>query len=66
MSHIELDDAHIKELFREALVELLEERRDLLYGLVVEVLDDLGLLNGDEADEEIKAVALEMVRGRLH
>ena len=66
MSHIELDDAHIKELFKEALVELLDERRDLLYGLVVEVLDDLGLLNADEEDEEIKAVALEMVRGRLH
>ena len=66
MSHVELDDAHIKELFKEALVELLEERRDLLYGLVVEVLDDLGLLNAVEDDEDIKAVALEMVRGRLH
>jgi len=66
MSHIELDDAHIKELFKQALVELLEERRDLFYDLVVEVLDDLGLLRAIEEDEDAKAVVLEMVRGRLH
>jgi hypothetical protein len=38
-----LDDAKIKELFKTALAEMLEERRDLLVGAVEEALEDLGL-----------------------
>jgi hypothetical protein len=37
------DKEAIKQLFKEALVELLEEERELVYGVFAEVLEDLAL-----------------------
>jgi hypothetical protein len=45
MSYTTLDEAQIKELFKQAFVELLQERRDLFYELLAEVVEDSGLLN---------------------
>jgi spore coat polysaccharide biosynthesis protein SpsF (cytidylyltransferase family) len=36
-------DVEIKELFKQAFLELLDERRDVLQDLLVEVLEDLAL-----------------------
>jgi hypothetical protein len=44
MSH-SLNDQRTKELFKQAMVELLEERKDLIYDLFAEVVEDALLAN---------------------
>ena len=39
MSQAVLEERRIKELFKEALLEVLQERGDLFYDLVVEVVE---------------------------
>lgn len=39
-----LDEAQIKNLFKEALSEVLQERRDLLYDTFAEVLEDWAMV----------------------
>ena len=43
MSTSALNDDQIKELFKQAMVELLEERRDLFYDIFAEIVEDIGL-----------------------
>ena len=45
MSTMALDDKHMKELLKQALVELLQERRDLFADLFEEIIEDVGLVN---------------------
>jgi hypothetical protein len=45
MAQVSLDEARVKELFKQAILELFQERRDLLHDLFVEVLEDLALVN---------------------
>ncbi len=40
-----LSDADLKTLFKEAIAEVLEERRELFYDLFAEVIEDAGLTN---------------------
>jgi len=51
MAQISLDEARVKELFKQALLELFQERRDLLYDLFVEALEDLALVNAIKEGE---------------
>lgn len=41
----ELDNERIRTLFKQAIVEALEERPDLFYGLFAEVIEDIGMAN---------------------
>jgi hypothetical protein len=43
MAPVSLDDKKVKELFKQAIVELFDERRDLLYDLFAEAIEDLAL-----------------------
>ena len=43
MSTVVLEEARVKDLFKQALVELLEERRDLFQSVFAEALEDIGL-----------------------
>jgi hypothetical protein len=40
-----VDDQRTKELLKQAMVELLEERKDLFYDLFAEVIEDILLAN---------------------
>ena len=40
-----MDDQKTKELFKEAMIELLEERKDLFYELFAEIIEDTILVN---------------------
>ncbi len=51
MTYTTLDETQIKELFKQALEELLQERKDLLYDLVAEVIEDFGLLRAIKEGE---------------
>jgi hypothetical protein len=43
MAQISMDDRQVKDLLKEAILELFEERRDLFYQLFAEVIEDVGL-----------------------
>jgi len=45
MTEISLNDERIKELMKQAMVEILKERRDLIYDVFAEVIEDLALIN---------------------
>lgn len=45
MTTLSKDDQHIKDLFKEALLELLQERRDLFSEILTEAIEDAGLVN---------------------
>jgi len=52
MSNTTLDEAHIKELFKQAFVEVVQERKDLLYDLFAEVVEDALLLRAIREGED--------------
>lgn len=43
-----IDDQRLKEVVKTAVVELIEERRDLVLGLLEEALEDVGLARAIE------------------
>ncbi|HEV7902650.1 MAG TPA: hypothetical protein VGO96_02325 [Pyrinomonadaceae bacterium] len=45
MTQVMIDEEKMKELFKDALVELFDERKDLLRELVAEVLKDVALVH---------------------
>ncbi len=42
---LSLDEERVKELFKQAMVELLEERQDLFHDLFADVIEDIALAN---------------------
>jgi spore coat polysaccharide biosynthesis protein SpsF (cytidylyltransferase family) len=56
-----LDETQMKELFKQAFVELLQEQEDLLYELVAEILEDFALLRAIREGEDTETVRREEV-----
>jgi hypothetical protein len=57
MTTLSLDDKHTKELMKQALLELFQERRDLFYDLFEELLEDVGLTNAMREGEKSRMVS---------
>ena len=55
------DKNQLKEVFKQAIAELLQERRDLLYDVFVEVLEDIALANAIKEGEETEIVPRKQV-----
>ena len=55
------NDNQLKEVFKQALAELLQERRDLLYDVFTEVLEDIALANAIKEGEKTEIVSREQV-----
>ncbi|RZM82961.1 hypothetical protein [Leptolyngbya iicbica] len=51
-----LDDDQTKELLKEVLIEMLQQRREVFYELVLEALEDVGLAQAIEEGEETEFV----------
>jgi hypothetical protein len=51
MSATSLDEAQIKELFKQALVEVVQEQKDLLCDLLAEVVEDALLVRAIQEEE---------------
>jgi spore coat polysaccharide biosynthesis protein SpsF (cytidylyltransferase family) len=56
MAQVSLDEARVKELFKQALIELLQEQKGLLYDLFVEVIEDLALVNAIKEGESSETI----------
>ncbi len=56
-----IDERRIKQLLKEALVEVLEERKDLLYELLAEVMEDIALVHAIQEGENTEPVSKQEV-----
>ena len=55
------DENQLKEVFKQAFAELLQERRDLLYDVFSEVLEDFALANAIKEGENTEIVGKDEV-----
>ena len=56
-----VNETHIKDLLKDALLELVQERKDLLYDIVAEVVEDLALAKAIQEGENTDTVPREDV-----
>ena len=61
MSQVMLEESQLKEALKQAMVELLQERKDLFYDLVEEIVEDMGLLRAIKEGETTEAAGREEV-----
>ena len=61
MSSISVDEDKLKDLLKTAIVEVLEERKDLVRDLLEEALEDIGLVRAIEAGEQTGIVSRDEV-----
>ncbi len=40
-----IDETRTKELIKQAIIELMQERRDVVYEIIVEAMEEIGLAN---------------------
>jgi hypothetical protein len=55
------DSEKLKELFKQAIMEALEEKRDLVQDLLVEALEDLGMMRAIQDGEEPASASREEI-----
>ena len=56
-----MDETRIKALFKEAIVEVIEENQDLVSSLLADALEDIALSHAIEEGEQTKTVSREEV-----
>jgi hypothetical protein len=52
-----LDEIRIKTLFKEALVEVIEENQELVSSILIEAIEDIGLSRAIEERKQSKTVS---------
>lgn len=65
MASVTLDEGELKALIKQAFLELLEERPDLVAGVVAEAVEDMGLLKAIQEGEETEEVSRDEVMKAL-
>ena len=61
MAYKVLNEMQIKESVKQALVELLQERRDLIYELIADIIEDYALARAIKDGEHTPKVSREKV-----
>ena len=57
MSNISVEEVYLKDLLKQAILELVQERRDVLQDVLVETLEDLALARAIEEGESTEVVS---------
>lgn len=65
MSTTPIDEAKLKEALKSAIVEILEERKDLVRQVLEEALEDIALAHAVEAGEQTELVTRDEVFNAL-
>lgn len=65
MTTFTVDDQHMKDLIKQALLELFQERRDLFTDVFEELIEDVGLANAMQEAEGSEIVSEEEVMTAL-
>ena len=55
------DSAKLKELFKQAIIEAIEEKRDVVHDLLVEAMEDLALIHAIQQGEETEPISRDEV-----
>jgi hypothetical protein len=61
MAEITTDDLKLKQLLKTAIVELLQERKEVVYDLLVEIFEDIALEKAIEECENTEPVSREAI-----
>ena len=61
MSITTIDEARIKELFKQAMIELFQEEKGLFSGLFADAVEEIGLVNAIKEGEDSESVSRETV-----
>lgn len=56
-----IDDGRIKELFKQAIIETIEEKKDIVHELLMEVMNDLAMIRAIEEGEKSGNVGREEI-----
>lgn len=68
MEQAVIDESRLKEIMKKAFIEVLEERKSLLYDLVAEVLEDIALVHaikeGEVTESVSRAEVFSMLEGK--
>ncbi len=54
---VNIDETRIKALFKEALIEVIEENQELVSSILIDALEDIGLSRAIEEGETSKTVS---------
>ncbi|MFQ5630328.1 MAG: hypothetical protein ACE5I1_16275 [bacterium] len=52
-----IDNAQLKKIFKEAMLEVLEERKEFFYELLAEVVEDFALAKAIKEGEKTKSIS---------
>ena len=61
METLSTDNAQLKELFKQAIIEAIEEKKDVVHDLLVEAMEDLAMIHAIQEGEESEPVSREEV-----
>ncbi|MFB2976146.1 hypothetical protein [Microseira sp. BLCC-F43] len=61
MAEITIDESKLKELLKTAIVELLQERKEVVYDLLAEIIEDIALEKAIEEGENTEPVSREAI-----
>lgn len=57
MSNISVEEVYLKDLLKQAILELVQERKDVLQDILAEALEDLALARAIEEGESTEVVS---------
>lgn len=55
------DSGKLKELFKQAIIEAMEEKKDVVHDLLVEAMEDLAMIHAIQQGEETEWVSRDKV-----
>lgn len=61
MENLTTDSDKLKEVFKQAIIEAMEEKKDLVHDLLVEAMEDLGMIRAIQRGEESETVSRDEV-----
>ena len=53
----QLDESRLKQILKEALIEALEERKDVFHELIVEAIENIGMINAIREGQRTEKVS---------
>lgn len=66
MAEITLDETKLKELLKTAIIEVLQEQKDVFSDLLAEALEEIALENAIKEGEKTQPVSPEVIYNRQH
>ena len=61
MDELTIDDSKLKELFKQAIIEAMEEKKDMVRDLLFEAMEDVAMLNAIRNGEQSRPASREEV-----